>query len=124
MSSTPAGDAYAALTRDMWSQYVSDFVPYENKLISFAQDQNAPADAMSRASGLVNQSFDQQQGATQRRLQGLGLTLNPDEQAAQTRSYGLARSLADVTAQNNARDLTIQRQQNVLGNPVPTLPKI
>lgn len=123
-SNTPAGDAYAALTRDMWNTYVSSFMPYENKLIKFATDRNAPLEAMQKASGFVADSFDAQQGASQRRLQGLGLTLDTDEQKAADRAYGLARSLADVSAQNNARDTTIARQQSVLGNPTPTLPNI
>ena len=123
-SATPAGDAYAALTRELWDTYVGDFMPYENKLISFATDRDAPAKAMARASELVGQSFDGQREATDRRLQGLGLTLDADEQQAADRSWGLSKSLADVTAQNNARDVTIQRQQSVLGNPVPTLPQI
>lgn len=117
-------DQYAALTRDMWDTYVSDFMPYENRLIKFATDRNAPADAMARASMLVNQSFDQQQATSQRRLRGMGLTLDADEQRAADRGWGLAKSLADVTAQNNARDVTVARQKGVLGNPMPTPPTI
>lgn len=119
-----AGDAYANLSRETWSTYVNSFMPYENKLIRFATDENAPGEAMQRASELVGQSFEQQQGATQRQLRGLGLTLDEDEQRSVDRSYGLAKSLADVTAQNNARDQTVARQQSVLGNPAPTLPNI
>lgn len=123
-SSTPAGDAYAQLTRELWDQYVQSFMPYENKLIRFATDANAPLEAMQRASTMVGDSFDAQQGASERRLRGLGLQLDVDEQRAADRAYGMARSLADVSAQNNARDLTRARQASVLGNPVPQLPNI
>lgn len=121
---TPVGDAYAALTREAWERYVTTWVPYQNDLIDYATDPNVVGDAMSRASHLVNQSFDQQQGATQRRLAGLGLTLDEDEQRAADRSFGLSRSLADVGAQNAARDQTLARRQSVLGNPAPTIPNI
>ena len=118
-SKTYAGDTYAALTRDQWQTYVSTFVPIENQLIDYATDKNKPAEAMAEASKNVNSAFDMQQGTTKRQLGGLGVELNPDEQAAQTRSFGLSKSLADVGAQNMAGALTRQRQQAILGNPAP-----
>lgn len=118
-SSTYAADTFAALTRDQWATYVSTFVPLENQLIAAATDKGAPDEAMASASERVNAAFDAQQGATDRRLRGMGVTLDADEQAAQRKSYGLARSLADVGAQNLAHDLTVRRQQSVLGNPAP-----
>ena len=114
-----AAASYEAMTRDQWANYVSTFVPMENQLREFAMDRNAPDEAMAEASQNVNQAFDAQQGSTTRRLRGLGLQLSGDEQQAQQRSTGLARSLADVQAQNTARDLTVQRQQGILGNPAP-----
>lgn len=121
---TPVGDAYAKLTRDMWDSYVTNFMPYENKLIEYATSPTVVSDAMSNASDIVDQSFDTQQAASQRRLKGLGLNLSQEEQAETTKSYGLARSLADVGAQNAVRDQTVARQRAILGNPVPTLPQI
>lgn len=118
-SKTYAGDTYSALTRQQWADYVSTFVPIENQLIQYATDPNAAGNAMAEASRDVNASYDAQEASTSRRLKGLGITLSPEEQAAQKRSYGLSRSLADVGAQNTARDLTVRRQQSVLGNPAP-----
>jgi len=118
-SKTYAGDTYAALTRDQWNTYVSTFVPIENQLIAYATDTSKPLEAMQEASQDVNAAYTAQQGATQRRLRGLGLTLDADEQAAQARSFSLSKSLADVGAQNVAGALTRQRQQSILGNPAP-----
>ena len=118
-SKTYAGDTYAALTRDQWQQYVSTFVPIENQLIDYATNPDTVNNAMAEASKDVNASFDAQAGATQRRLQGLGVNLTPEQQGAQKRSLGLSRSLADVGAQNTAAELTRSRQQQVLGNPAP-----
>lgn len=114
-----AAQNYAALTRDLWAQWTTNFLPFENDLIEYASDPNVVAQAQARASENVGLAFDAQRAATGRRLKGLGLTLDEDEQAAADRSYGLARSLADVTAQNVAGAQTRSRQQNVLGNPVP-----
>lgn len=118
-AATPVGDAYAALTREQWNTYVNNFVPIENKLIEYATDPAVVTNAMATASADVNAAFDAQQGAAGRRLRGLGMTLDADEQKASDRSYGLARSLADVGAQNTTRDTVRQRQQSVLGNPAP-----
>lgn len=118
-SSSYANDTYNAVTRAQWSDYVNTFVPIENKLISYATDPTQPGQAMATASTGINQAFDAQQGSTQRRLQGLGVTLSGDEQAASTKATGLQRSLADVQGQNTARDLTVQRQQSILGSPAP-----
>lgn len=118
-SSTYAGDTYAALTRDQWQTYVSTFVPLENQLIDYATDPNKPMEAMAKVSQNVQSAFDMQQGATKRQLGGLGVSLNADETAAQERSFGLSKALADVGAQNMAGALTRQRQQAILGNPAP-----
>lgn len=119
--STTAADTYAKLTRDQWSTYLNTFVPYENRLIDYATNPNTVTNAVTEARGDVAGAFDAQQGATQRRLSGLGLTLDADEQRAATRSTGLARSLADVQAANMTRDTVMQRQASILGNPSPKL---
>lgn len=118
-SKTYASDTAAAITRQQWADYVGTFIPIENSLIKYATDPGVVTEAMAEASQDVNSAFDAQQGATGRRLAGLGVTLSGDEQEAQTRSTGLMRSLADVQGQNLARDLTTQRQQSILGNPAP-----
>jgi hypothetical protein len=114
-----AAQNYAALTRDMWAQWTANFLPYENKLIEYANDPTQVDKAQATASQNVQQSFDAQQQGTGRRLKGLGLTLDSEEQAAADQSYGLAKSLADVNAQNVAGAQTRARQQNILGNPSP-----
>lgn len=116
---TYANDTFAALTRQQWADYVSTFVPIENQLIDYAMNPQTVTNAMAEASQDVNAAYSAQEGATQRRLRGLGVALDPDQQRAQQRSFGLSKSLADVGAQNLAGELTRQRQQSVLGNPAP-----
>lgn len=119
-SKTYAGDTFAALTRAQWADYTQNFVPLENQLINYATDPGVVSGAMQKASANINQAFDASEASTARRLKGLGVTLSQDEKNAQTRSYGLARSLADVQAQNLTRDMTMRRQQSILGNPAPS----
>jgi len=117
--STSASDTFAALTREQWADYQNTFVPLENQLIQMATDPEAANRAMADASQNVNDAFAAQEGATGRRLRGLGLQLTPEQQTASTRATALSKSLTDVQAQNTARDLTVQRQQQILGNPAP-----
>lgn len=118
-SSTPVGDAYAALSREQWYTYLNTFVPIENKLIEYATDPGVVDDAMKQASTNATGSFASAQAGSERRLRGMGVALSGEEKAASDRNYGLAKSLADVGAQNTARDVTRQRQQAILGNPAP-----
>jgi len=118
-SKTYASDTYAAMTRQQWANYVSTFVPLENQLIQYATDPNVVSNNMAEASRDVNASFDAQEGAFQRRMRGLGVTLDADQQQARQRQTGLTRALADVNAQNAAGYTTRMRQQSILGNPAP-----
>ncbi len=103
-----------ALTRQQFSTYVNTFLPYEDKYIEYAMDPTQAAQAMQAAQANVAGAFDRQAAATERRLRPLG-GLNPEEQAVATRSLALARAAASAGAQNRARDLTLQRQQAIIG---------
>lgn len=118
-----ASDTYAALTRQQWADYVATYVPIENKLIEFATDATQPAKAMATASTAVQNAFRAQEGDFQRRMQGLGLSLTADEQAAQQRAAGLSKSLADVQAQNVAGAQTRNLQHGLMGAPAPDVVK-
>lgn len=116
-----ASQTYAALTRQQWARYVETFVPIENQLIQYATDTSLPGAEMAKASQNVQAAFAQQEGATQRALSGMGVSLSADEQAAQKRAQGLSKSLADVQAQNVTGDVVRARQQSLMGNPMPDI---
>lgn len=114
-----AQNAFAAITRQQWDDYLQNYVPVENRLINYAMDEQAPVQAAELAGRGIGQAFDQQRESTGRRLAGMGLQLTPEEQAAADKQSRLSESLATVGAMNNARDATLQRQQGILGNPTP-----
>lgn len=116
-----AQQTFAALTRQQWDDYLRNFVPLENLLIDYATSPQVVTDAVSNARADVAQSFDTQQGVTERRLRGLGLQLTPDEQRAQDRQMVLAKSLADVSAANLTTERVRDRQRSLLGNPAPSI---
>ena len=119
--STFAQDNYARLTRSMWMNYITNFVPVENDLIEYATSPDTVTNAVAKAREGVAGAFQAQQGATQRRLFGLGANLDPDEAQSLQRSSAISNSLADVNAANMASRQTRQRQQSILGNPAPGL---
>ena len=114
-----ANQAYAALTRQQWDDYLSVWVPFENENIAYATDPATVDNAVKQARSDVAQSFDMQPGIQERRLRGLGVTLNGDEQRANTRAMGLAEALADVNAANVTQQRTRDRQRAVMGMPTP-----
>lgn len=115
-----AADSYAAVTRDQWQSYVQNFVPMENKLIEYANDPSVVANAMETAGQTATSAFDARQASTERRLRGMGVALDAEEQNAANRQFGLTKSLTDVNARNMAGAAARQRQQSILGNPVPS----
>lgn len=119
-----ASDTYAALTQEQWQNYVNTFVPIENQLISYATDKTQPQQAMAAAHTDVSNAYGVQAGEQQRQLAGEGVTLSAPQAASAKRATGLSAALADVQGQNVARDLTIDRQQSILGNPTPTVQSI
>lgn len=118
-----AQDAFAAITRQQWDDYLTNYVPMENRLIEYASDENMPQENAQLAGRGVGAAFDRSRDSTQRRLAGMGLQLTGEEQAAADKQGRLDESLATVGAMNNARDATRQRQQGILGSPAPQLPK-
>jgi hypothetical protein len=121
LSRTSASDTFAALTRQQWDDYLRNFVPIENQMIQYATDPQVVSDAVMNARTDVEQSFEAQEGINERRMRGLGITLNADEQRASDRSLGLQKSLADVSAANITTDRVTARQQSLLGAPAPNL---
>jgi hypothetical protein len=121
-ASSSAIQSYADMTRAMWYSFMQQAgAPQEDQLIQYATDPNVVADAMAEAGADARGAFERQGEAATRRLEGLGLTLAPDEQAAADRSANLAGSLAEVGSMNRARDQTRARQQAILGNPAPSM---
>lgn len=104
----------AGMTRQQFADYVGTFLPYEDKYIEYAMDPTQAATAMQSAQQNVSSAFDRQAAATERRLRPLG-GLSPEQQVVANRSLALARAAATSGAANRARDLTLQRQQAILG---------
>jgi hypothetical protein len=109
--------AYAAMTRDMWNQWVSQFIPIENTLIDYSSDVTLPAKNMQRAIEGVRSSFAGIGDLSRRLYPGINLT--PEEQKAADLQRNLAQAKAEVGAANIAHQRTLERQRGILGAPMP-----
>jgi hypothetical protein len=116
-----ASRTYEVMTREQWQTYLTQFVPIENQLIDYVMSPQTVQDAVTMARHNVARSFGLQQQAAERRMRGLGVELNEQEQQAMERRTGLAQALADVNAANQAVMRTEQRQRSILGNPAPNV---
>ena len=110
-----AQDTQTAMARDQWQSYLSMFMPIEDNLIQYATDIRNPGLAAERAVGVVDQAFDANAGAQERRRRAYGIKLTGDEQQAVDRRANLDESLATVQAANTSRDMTLSRQRQVMG---------
>jgi len=115
-----ASDTFAAMTRDMWAQWVQQFMPIENTLIDYASDVTLPQTNAVKAIQGVQSAFAQGNQSSDLSMKTSGIQLNPDEKKALDRDRNLSQSLAEVQAANTARTLTVDRQRGILGAPVNT----
>jgi len=120
MGEMNASDRFAQMTRDMWSQWVSQFMPIENTIIDYASDVTLPGQNATKAIAGVQSAFGQQQKDFDLKMKTAGVPLNPDEQKAVARDRSINQSLAEVQAANTARQLTTDRQRSILGAPINT----
>lgn len=110
-----AQNALARFTTGEYNDYVRNINPIEDDLLAYARDKTQPDKAAQQGIADVNASFDQIPGQLQRRNQGLGLTLSPEEQAAQQRSLATQRGLASATAANRGAQGAYATQDQILG---------
>lgn len=113
-------DTFAMMTRDMWSQWVSQFMPIENTLIDYASDVTLPGQSAAKAITGVQSAYAQANKSSDLSMKTSGIQLNEQERNAMTRDRNLSQSLAEVQAANTARTLTTDRQRSTLGVPVNT----
>jgi predicted membrane-bound mannosyltransferase len=116
--STPASTALGTVTANEWSDYMQHFVPYENQLIQYAQDPNRPQKDMQTALGIQQAGNAQEPGIEQRQLAQYDTKLTAEEQTESNKQRGLNDALANVTAQNKAKDTAVANQMGIMGTPM------
>jgi len=115
---TSPTQALANVSSQEWSTYMQHFVPYENTLIQYAMDPNKPLANMQLAQQEQQAAQTQAQGIQTRQLQQTDTTLTPEQAQAVQKTRGISSAVSSVTAQNQARDVTVANQQAIAGMPM------
>ena len=119
-----ANNTYSDVTRDQWSNYVNRTSLCRSRIGSaflMRRTRRSRRRRWRRRAPGINQGFDAQAGSTQRRLQGFGVTLYLTSKRASTKASGLQRLRSRMFNHKTTPlvDLTVQRQQSILGSPAP-----
>ena len=109
-----ASDLMGKITREQWSDYVTRFQPYDQKLIGLATGQADNELAIKRARSGVGASFEVAQGSQQRSNERLGLSSAADETAVMARNSANAKTLAELNVVNNTRLHAEDRDNQIL----------
>jgi hypothetical protein len=102
------------LMRKEWDDYVTRFQPYDKKLISIATGQADNEAMVANARAGVNNSFAVSNGTTLRNLSRLGISQSSDEMQSNNRINDTNKTLADISASNNARMAAEDRDMKIM----------
>lgn len=109
-----ASELQGQLRRAQWNDWKARFSPYIGTLSDIAQDEGASATAAANASGAMGQAFDANQQAQQQDRQAFGISQTPAQQQANERRANVQRSASMVSAGNQARISSLDRQSAIL----------
>lgn len=102
------------LNRAQWNDWRQRFAPYIDHLASIASDERAPAAAANQASQSMGLAFEANQQAQEQDRQAFGISQTPAQQQAAERRADIQRSASMVSAGNQARISSLDRQQAIL----------
>lgn len=109
-----ASELLGQLSRAQWEDWKARFAPYITKLADYATDPNAAADAAEQAKSSVGLAFDTATTVNDQNRERYGVSLTPEQMAAQERSTKVGRTAAMASAGNEARISALDRQQAIL----------
>ncbi|MDX8382858.1 MAG: hypothetical protein R8M45_02175 [Ghiorsea sp.] len=117
----PAQDTYAsskqaAVSKEMYDYYKTNFQPLEGQLINEMNDPALVTGAVGKAAGLTGQVFNASGAAQTRESSRYGINMTPDRVASTARGNDLARGLSTVSNSNSARRGVDEYKTTVLQN--------
>lgn len=102
------------LSRAQWEDWKARFAPVIQELADEATDPNAAQDAAIQAKNAMGTAFDSAETINTQNRQKYGISLTPEQQAAQERISNVSRTAAMASAGNEARISALDRQQSIL----------
>ncbi|NWO10148.1 hypothetical protein HLV40_07025 [Chromohalobacter salexigens] len=109
-----ASELQGQLSRAQWNDWKARFSPYIGTLSDIAQDEGASATAAANASGAMGQAFDANQQALEQDREAYGIQQTGAQEEASQRRTALQRQASQVSAGNQARISSLDRQSAIL----------
>lgn len=112
-----ASELFAQSARNRWDQIKKSVWPLEQKALSFTRGALGP-EAQRYATESINTAFDNQEGALRRDLARQGTAPTEAQNTAMQRQLSQERTGALASAQNTARRMVKETQDNILSGGV------
>lgn len=103
------------IARAEWNDYKKRFRPIENELIGQIGDRSTYADAVTRSTESVSDTYQTGLGELDRNMARYGVTQSDIERADNARRYGLSRATSMAEAANRARSAVKNRNMQIMG---------
>lgn len=103
----------AELLRRDFSDWATRYAPIEERLLGLYGNPAERTRAQASAQQSFHEGFGRSMDAGQRRMQGYGIQLTPDQQQSYDRNAGLSRSLGEVEAYNRTGRALDARDQMI-----------
>jgi len=115
----PAQDTYAstkqaAISREMYDYYNTNFRPLEGKLINEMNDPTLITKGVAKANGITSKALNASDASQQREAKRYGINMSPDRVTSNSRSNDLNRGLSLVGAENSTRRAVDKYKTGVL----------
>jgi len=111
---TYAQDKSAAVSREMYDYYKTNFAPLEDQVISEMNNPNLIPNAVNAARGITTRAVDASNNASDVGLSRYGVNRNKGRDTSIRRGRNLNKGLSLVTASNEARRATDDYKTKVL----------
>lgn len=104
----------AALTRQQWEDWKTQFQPVFTQLSDTIGDEQTQQADINRASAVVNRSFDAVSSDMDRRNAQYGVSPDATTQQAMDTNLGLSRAASMASARNRTRDAIENREMGLM----------
>ena len=98
-----ADQTFAAITRQQYQDYLTNFMPQEDKLIGLIGNQEYQGGQVQNAEQSAADAYQSGIGTADRSLARYGVNMDPTERAAYERKKDLGATLSKVNAGNTIR---------------------
>ncbi len=111
----PLAQQLIAMSDQTWDYYKNTIQPIQDRLTREAISPRTVQENVEQAREDVGTQYANLPAAFQREMQGLGVSVTPEQQESFKHTAALNEGIASVSASNAARQKTVAQQRGILG---------